>query len=250
MTVSEPSTQSRIRVITSNAALSEMIAQAITEHVTPATGVSHPVTGCMFRYRDSPLADDLNAAIRFMRPLRLTLRHDPALDVDAALLIGPQDGAPLSRWRLRIRSDDTVFAADITAACESVGFTLASASGSPPFIAQPVLRYGGADANARYLLGWLVGQLGSAPPQQAKSVVVRRQGDIFLDLPSPASLAAPLRQRIPVTVRVDAPAAPAAIEPRLRAAGFTQVTLRHLDARRRQPHPDRSRRAAIPWGAS
>jgi hypothetical protein len=216
-----------IRVEAAIPCLTELMARAITGQGFLVTHAVRPTPACTLHHRANPMPAELERAVAVMRPFRFAARHDPALDVDAVLRVGQREERALSHWRVRPRSDDPGFVAKMSAFFGDAGFTITPTSEQPTFLPLPTLRYGGAGDYPRNVVSWMAQFLGCEPPQPTK-VWGDADKDLYLDLPAPQAAAMPLRQRIPVTIRADTPEALVAIEPPLRAAGFTRVRFHHL----------------------
>jgi hypothetical protein len=216
-----------IRVESAIPSLTDLMCQAMAGQGFVVSQAVRPTRACTLHHRANPMPAELERAVAAMRPFRLAVRHDPALDVDAVLRVGQPEDRALAHWRVRPRSDDPGFVAKMSAFFGDAGFTITPASEQPTFLHVPTLRYGGAGDYPRNVVSWMAQFLGCEPPQQTKAWGDHDK-DLYLDLPAPQAAAMPLRQRIPVTIRADTPEVHAAIDPPLRAAGFTRVRFQHL----------------------
>ena len=216
-----------IRVEAHTEQLAQLAGQAVERQGFQAVPAARSSRGCALEYRDAPMPDDLQRIVAAMRPVRVVLRHVPQLSVYAVLTIGQPSRHTLSDWRLRPRTDDPEFAAELCAVLADAGFALNPGGEPAALFAGSTLRYGGADEHTRALLSWVVQQLGCDPPRQIKAWG-NDDKDLYLDLPAPSAVGVPLRRRVPVTLRADSPEALAAIEAPLRAAGFARLLFSDL----------------------
>ena len=183
------------------------------------------VDACVLQCRSLPPSPGVAAIIPRLCPFRFRWHHAPDLDVDCVISLGDAASAPMEDWHLQVRTDDADFATSIAEAFGSLGCALAERK-VVPFIAAPQIRYGSAPAFVRAVLASVVLKLCGEVPQQAK-VFDDDDDKICLDLPRTGTRAG-LRERLPIQVRIDDPAAFAAIQPRLAEEGFGRIELHHV----------------------
>ncbi|MBV9735047.1 MAG: AAA family ATPase [Acidisphaera sp.] len=200
------------------------IAPALARDGIAVTTVRRPAKSCVLRHRAPGPA--LAALITRLKPFRLGLHHVPDLDgADAVICLGDDVGPPFTHYNLQARTDDAHFGAAMQECLTSLGFRL-----PPPkivrFIAEPRIRYGGASSYTRAVLSSAIGNACGQFPSQIKEWD-DDDNDLYVDIPS-RPVTGSLRERIPIDVRTDDPAAFAVIQPLLAARGFPRVAFQSL----------------------
>ncbi|HKM63049.1 MAG TPA: AAA family ATPase, partial [Acidisphaera sp.] len=213
---------------------------ALTALGAIVTTMHRSVDACALQCRSLPPSPDLAAIIPRLCPFRFRWHHAPHLDVDCVISLGDAASAPIDGWHLQVRTDDADFAASIADEFGALGCRIAEGCEVVPFIAAPRIRYGGASAFVRAVLASFVLKLCGELPRQTK-VWDDDEDKIGLDLPR-RSAREGLRERLPIQVRIDDPAAFAAIHPRLAKEGFGRIELHHVV-------PDAATRLSLDPGA-